>query len=111
MVQKQRGGGVAVTAWSAVVRCDPLSSAVTRGAGQIPGKGYIYIGNRDRCKHQTPSESPTGDGEHRGLVLGISPPPPEHRGTIEDDSDDEDDENDEDDDVDDEPPLVDVGKL
>ena len=31
-----------------------------------------------RCKHQTPSESPTGVGDHRGLVLGISPPPPEH---------------------------------
>ena len=26
-----------------------------------------------RCKHQTPSESPTGTGDHRGLVLGISP--------------------------------------
>ena len=24
-------------------------------------------------KHQTPSESPTGAGDHRGLVLGISP--------------------------------------
>ena len=63
-----------------------------------------------RCKHQTPSESPTGVGEHRGLVLGISPPPPEHRGTIDDASDDEDDENDEVDE-DDEPPLVDIGKL
>ena len=63
-----------------------------------------------RCKHQTPSESPTGVGEHRGLVLGISPPPPEHRGTIDDASDDEDDENDEVD-KDDEPPLVDIGKL
>ena len=47
-----------------------------------------------RCKHQTPSESPTGVGEHRGLVLGISLPPPEHRRTI-DDGDDEDDENNE----------------
>ena len=61
-------------------------------------------------KHQTPSESPTGVGDHRGLVLGISLPPPEHRGTIDDDSDDEDDEkneNHEDDDVDDEPPRGD----
>ena len=61
-----------------------------------------------RCKHQTPSESPTGVGDHRGLVLGISPPPPEHRGIIDDDSDDEDNEkneNHEDDDVDDEPTL------
>ena len=61
-------------------------------------------------KHQTPSESPTGVGDHRGLVLGISLPPPEHRGTIDDASDDEDDENDEVDE-DDEPPLVDIGKL
>ena len=42
-------------------------------------------------KHQTPSESPTGASDHKGLVLGISPPPPEHRGTIDDDSDDEND--------------------
>ena len=59
------------------------------------GKGGGY-------KHQTPSESPTGVGDHRGLVLGISPPPPEHRGTIGDDSEDEDDEDDEEDDG---PPL------
>ena len=64
-------------------------------------------GKGEEMKHQTPSESPTGVGDHRGLVLGISPPPPEHRGTIGDDSEDEDDEDDEedDDDVDDEPPL------
>ena len=63
-------------------------------------------GKGEEMKHQTPSESPTGVGDHRGFVLGISPPPPEHRGTIGDDSEDEDDENDEDDDdVDDEPPL------
>ena len=65
-------------------------------------------------KHQTPSESPTGVGDQRGLVPGISPPPPEHRGTIGDDSEDEDDESDEDydddDDVDDEPPLGALGK-
>ena len=52
-------------------------------------------GKGEEMKHQTPSESPTGVGDHRGLVLGISPPPPEHRGTISEDSDD----------VDDEPPL------
>ena len=55
-------------------------------------------GKGEEMKHQTPSESPTGAGDHRGLVLGISPPPPEHRGTIDDDSDDG---NDEDDDGDD----------
>ena len=35
-------------------------------------------GKGEEMKHQTPSESPTGVGDHRGLVLGISPPPPEH---------------------------------
>ena len=67
-------------------------------------------GKGEEIKHQTPSESPTGVGDHKGFVLGISPPPPEHRGTIDDASDDEDDENDEVDE-DDEPPLVDIGKL
>ena len=47
-------------------------------------------GKGEEMKHQTPSESPTGVGDHRGLVLGISPPPPEHRGIINDDEDDED---------------------
>ena len=33
-----------------------------------------------RCKHLRRRERkpPTGVGDHRGLVLGISPPPPEH---------------------------------
>ena len=64
-----------------------------------PGFGLRWGGGKgEEMKHQTPSESPTGAGDHRGLVLGISPPPPEHRGTIDDDSDDEDDENDDDED-------------
>ena len=79
------------------------------GAGQIPGKGYIYIGNRDGSIRRR-AKAPKRSADHRGPVLGISPPPPEHRGTIDDASDDEDDENDEVDE-DDEPPLVDIGKL
>ena len=64
------------------------------------GKGGGDVSIRRRAK------APQGSADHRGLVLGISPPPPEHRGTIGDDSEDEDDENDEDDDdVDDEPAL------
>ena len=47
-------------------------------------------GKGEEMKHQTPSESPTGVGDHRGLALGISPPPPEHRGIFDDDEDDED---------------------
>ena len=64
-------------------------------------------GKGEEMKHQTPSESPTGAGDHRGLVLGISPPPPEHRGTIDDDSDEEDDENDDEDDENDEDDVLD----
>ena len=66
------------------------------------GKGGGDVSIRRRAK------APKRSADHRGLVLGISLPPPEHRGTIDDDSDDEDNENnanDEDDDVDDEPPL------
>ena len=83
----------------------------SRGYGQRVILGPGGEGERGRrCKHQTPSESPTGVGDHRGFALGISPPPPERRGTIDDASDDEDVENDEVDE-DDEPPLVDIGKL
>ena len=58
--------------------------------GRGKGGGDVSISDAERKPH-------TGVGGHRGLVLGISPPPPEHRGTIDDDSDDEDDENEEDD--------------
>ena len=60
------------------------------------GKGGGDVSIRRRAKALQAS------ADHRGLVLGISPPPPEHRGTFGDDSEDEDDEDDEEDD---EPPL------
>ena len=40
-------------------------------------------------KHQTPSESPQGFGGSWRPRSGHLPPPPEHRGVIDDDSDDE----------------------
>ena len=70
------------------------------------GKGGGDISIRRRAK------APKWSADHRGFVLGISPPPPEHKGTngtIDDDDGndkhDENDEDDEDDDIDDKPPL------